>query len=174
MTQSARVRRASCLGAVLGGIAALISVGAFAVMQLRKDAIPALDPQRFESAKLRWQSTAPANYDIETVVVGPQGATYAVSVRDSVVTQALRDGSPLTQPRTMGTWSVPGMFRTMEIDLENIANNPDSTQLVLRADFDPHFGFPRQYQRIDLQNQTEVRWKVKRFEERPETGDRRL
>jgi hypothetical protein len=156
---------------VLGGVAALISVGTFAVLQLRKDAIPALDPQQFEAARLRWQSNGLADYDIETVVAGPQSATYSVSVRNGTVTQALREGSPLTQPRTMGTWSVPGMFRTIEIDLENIAEHPDSTQLILRAEFDSLNGLPRQYQRIDLKNQTEVRWKVKRFEEA--RGERR-
>lgn len=163
------VRRASCLAALTGLLLALLSVAAVVVVNARRQALPELTPSRFDDAWARWQSQAPPDYDIEVVVAGRQPATYAVQVRQGQVQQATRNGNPLQQPRTWGTWSVPGMFGTIETDLRNqneITPLPADThrpQLILRAEFAPKWGYPARYQRLELVTQNEVSWQVTRF-----------
>lgn len=139
----------------------------------RARSLPPLERAGFEAARQTWAQTAPADYDIEVVVEGRQPATYRVEVRDGEVRVALRNGLPLTQPRTMGTWSVPGMFGTIEIDLDNVeqsereADRATTTRLLLRARFDSHYGYPARYHRIELVRQgvnPEVSWTVTKFD----------
>jgi hypothetical protein len=80
-----------------------------------------------------------------------------------------RDGR--TPPeRTWNVWSVPGLFDTLERELE-LAEDPvhemnaaPGTQLRLHCDFDPEFGYPRQYQRFTSGGGPEVFWRVTSFQ----------
>lgn len=149
----------------------------FAVAWLRRGSLPAVDDAALAQAQTRWEANAPSDYSIEVQVTGRQGATYFVEVRDGDVVRAARNGQPLKQQRTLGTWSVPGMFETIAADVEHlekirrgIANGPASW-LTLRARFHPRYGYPERYIRLENSGQstaTEVAWSVIGFTlERP-------
>ena len=154
-TSVADNRRAASPVGCLIVLLLLVAVGAF--IAIRRP-LPPLNRERFDHAYERWQTTGPANYDITIRVSGRQAAEYHVEVRDGDVATATRNGQPLKQSRTLSTWSVPGMFNTMEIDLENVerhaagraaANTP---RLSLMARFDPRLGYPEFYQRTEYRD----------------------
>ncbi|HND56122.1 MAG TPA: hypothetical protein PLV92_27085, partial [Pirellulaceae bacterium] len=73
----------------------------------------------------------------------------------------------------LGTWSIPGMFITMQLDLDSIDRAaklaPAKIQptLTLRARFHAELGYPLEYHRIETGSggsNPEVYWKVERFE----------
>jgi hypothetical protein len=133
---------AVCAGA---GLALLIAAG---VATMRKSSRPPeLNRERFDEARELWQSRTLLNYDVTVQVTGRQPGTYAVHVRDGAAESATLDGRPLRNLRTLGTWSVPGMFATIGIDLKN---NEKVGYLMLGAEFDPQWGFPQRYQRIEM------------------------
>jgi hypothetical protein len=140
----------------------------------RHDGTPLLTPDEFEQAHRRWQAATPADYDIEIEVSGPQAAVYRVEVRGGQPQAAWRNGNPLNQRRTFGTWSVPGMFSTISRDVEALERRaagqapPGSPELILRAEFDPQFHYPRRYRRTEWGSRKgstaqEVKWVVKEF-----------
>jgi hypothetical protein len=120
--------------------------------QIHHDPTPSLTPELFNAAHERWKANAVANYDIEVRVTGPQAAEYRVEVREGEPQAAWRNGKPLITRRTLGTWSVPGMFATISRDVEAIeraAAKGAPPPLILRAEFDSQNGFPARYRRID-------------------------
>ena len=147
--------------------------------------VPALTRTEFAVAWQRWEQAAPANYTIEIEVSGRQAAVYRVEVRAGEVISASHNGTPLPNRRTWFTWSVPGMFETMEGDLRviegaasnaaapqgtgpvsgpatgNAANSP--SRLTLRAEFDPRYGFPSRYQRFEWGAKVDAQWRVREF-----------
>lgn len=153
----------SCLLIATFG-AALVMVGAFyALNSFRQELPPNLTRGSFDDAWDQWEETAPPDYHIEIDVVGPRTATYTVDVKDGAVTNATHNGDPLpSNPRTMRTWSVPGMFDTMERDVMHI-ETADASDLTLRAVFEPKYGYPMKYHRNDHRNKFEMRWTVKDF-----------
>ena len=155
---------------VLIALAVASAAGLLALRWWRADPIPPLAPEQFYEARAKWEQEAPPDYDIEVVVSGSQPATYEVQVRGGQPELALRNGKPLQQRRTFGTWSVPGMFSTMLRDVETVerstSRNPDPSvpRLRLRAAFDERYGYPSRYRRIQLGSPVEVSWQVTRFE----------
>ncbi len=127
-----------------------------------------MDQPRFDEAWQKWQAAGPSNYRISIKVEGRQPATYQVTVRDGRVEAATRNGNPLTQRRTIGTWSVPGMFDTIEYDVRAISRDGDTSraanqQLVVRAEFDSQLGIPLKYFRSDYETKTTTTWEVIEF-----------
>lgn len=170
-----RVRRiTTCLlaGVVLLGIGSLLFTTFWG-----GSALPLLDRDSFEQARQNWKDAQVHDYDIQVEVTGRQAAVYRVEVRGGEVIQATRDNHPLRQMRTLGTWSVPGMFSTMEADLihmEKLAAgqfDPYTPQVSVRVRFDPQYGFPRHYHRTEMvkrRSNPEVSWKVVAFDIRDE------
>ena len=133
-----------------------IVAGLFAVLlvmrQLNYDPTPSLTPEIFSTAHEHWKAHKIPNYDIEVKVSGPQAATYRVQVRDGDAIAAWRNGQPLSQHRTFGTWSIPGMFSTISRDVEAIeraAKDRQQQPLILRGEFHAKYGYPDHYRRID-------------------------
>ena len=153
------------LGGLLGLMLTLVTV-----RWLNYDPTPPLEPADFYAARDKWKQHAPASYNIEVQVSGSQPARYRVEVRDGQAIAAFRNGRPLTQQRTFGTWSVPGMFATMSRDVENVerhaAGRADAftPELTLRAAFDPQYSYPQTYKRIQWGADVEVSWSVIKFE----------
>ena len=178
--------RAPIVRRVLLGLAAGLGLGLLAMFVLavvnRGPVSPHLTPELFEAAKAKWKREQPQDYNIEIQVRGSQPATYYVEVRGGVALLALRNGNPLRQMRTFSTWSVPGMFATMSRDVDALelraAGQGDkfTPDLNLRATFDPHYGYPARYRRLQYQSSVEVEWKVTRFElvpgDKPGPGER--
>lgn len=154
--------------AIIGSLGTV--AGMIVVMRLTRHSPQQFSIQQFEDAQRRWDQSGPDNYVIEVQVTGRQAATYRVEVRKGEVISAQRNGQPLKQLRTLGTWSVPGMFGTISKDVENldkIANNlaDDTTpRFSLSTDFDPQYGYPQSYLRLQWgSSNPEVTWKVIEF-----------
>src|SRR5688572_3688795 len=135
-------------GLALGAVGSLVILGV-----MHRDTTPPLTPEGFYAAVDRWKADPPQSYDIEIEVIGRQAAVYRAEVRNGQPTAAWRNGQPLTQRRTFGTWSVPGMFSTMARDVDVVErraagrNKPGEVELILKAQFDPQYHYPRRYER---------------------------
>jgi hypothetical protein len=152
--------------AVLVGAASASPVAALVVWWWAKQPdLPELTDEALQAAAATWQARGPASYDVAIRVEGPQPATYAVVVRDTVARSATRNGDPLKGQRTFGTWSVPGMLATIERDVRSRAEGRFG-RLVLRAKFDQRLGIPLQYQRIEMRSGAHgaLHWQVLRFQ----------
>ncbi len=112
------------------------------------------------------------DYDVEIEVKGLQPAKYHVEVRKGIARKALRNGRPLRQRRTLGTWSINGMFSTMASDVEHLRRSEqgreqsDTLHLELRAEFDSQWGYPLRYHRLEqvrFGNNRSVSWQVTKF-----------
>jgi hypothetical protein len=156
-------------GIAVGAVGALI-----ALRIINHDSTPRLTPADYYAARERWKAAALPDYDIEIEVAGPQAAVYRVEVRGGQPTAAWRNNRPLTQRRTFGTWSVPGMFSTMARDVDVVERRaagrakPGEIELILKAQFDPQYHFPQRYQRIEWGSRrgsdaVTVTWEVKEF-----------
>jgi hypothetical protein len=155
---------------VLGSIAfALVSL-VLAIEYFVVERIPLLTESDLNAAKKRWVEHGPVSYDMDIELRGAQPGRVQVNVRDRVVAAETRDGR-VPKEHTWETWTVPGMFKTLETDME-IAENPEQaiqaapgTTWQLRSEFDPVLGIPRRYHRLATGG-PEVYWRVIRFEAR--------
>lgn len=135
--------------------------------------LPRLTIDRFDEARAKWKANALPNYDIRIEVKGIQAAVYDVQVRDGAARRALRNGKPLTQRRTWGTWSVDGMFATIAADVEQLRKAQagrdaelGALQVTLGAEFDAQYHYPARYYRLEqvqFGNNRSASWEVTRF-----------
>ena len=153
------------LGVVLGIV---LSVAGFAYFY--RGTAELLTYEALETAEERWKRAGPASYNQDLELVGTQAGKIHVEVRGGQVTKMVRNGYEPSQQRTWYYWSVPGQFETIHIDWE-AAKHPQegfgvapSVKAVIRAEFDPRYGYPRFYQRILLGTGIHVEWRVTRFE----------
>lgn len=147
-------------------VAVLFAIAAIIVIQIRANRLPAMTRATFDSASDLWNIRQPANYEITVEVTGMQPGIYQVVVENGLAVEATFDGRPLTRQRTFGTWAVSGMFDTLSRDLET---SERENYLMLGANFDPEFGYPTRYQRIEMRTGAHdtLQWQVTRFEPRP-------
>lgn len=153
-TQGRKSRKSThVLAAALGAIVGIGCVLLFWLFSFR-DPLPPLSATDFQAAQNRWRENGPQDYFIEVRVQGRQPATYRVEVQDGEAVRAFRNGQPLNQKRTWGTWSVPGMFSTMASDFRQVAmfqsgrGDENTSNLGLYGVFDPYYGYPQRYRRI--------------------------
>jgi hypothetical protein len=157
------------LAVLLGGLLALVSVATWMIF-FSGNRLPTIDQARFDAAQKLWNERGPASYEIEVSVKGMAPAVYNVSVRQGEVTSATENGTPLTQRRTLGSWSVPGMFRTIAIDLQHAIEpmqvGPNEVNEVTpQGIFDAQYGYPVRYRRIQWGSDVpEASWIVTKFE----------
>ena len=157
--------RSLVLGMVLGAAATIAVALAVAVLMLR-GSTPPLTRGSFDAALARWGENGPASYDLDLVQSAGQSGVIHVEVRDGAVTAMTRDGVAPKQRRTWDYWSVPGLSQIIRDDLDKAhppRKNETPANLVLRAAFDPQYGYPQRYERIDLTARHETRWDVTRF-----------
>ncbi|MCP4189854.1 MAG: hypothetical protein GY768_04420 [Planctomycetaceae bacterium] len=151
---------ALALGACFGLVATLLFM-----FFLGPGHIPELTAARFTAASAKWQSVKLPNYQIEITVQGRQPGRYWTQVRNGKVVEAKFNNNALTNPRTMSTWTVDGMFRTIDYDVQSQINRgPQEPELTLRAEFDAELGYPKKYQRIQWGSLNELTWEVSKFE----------
>lgn len=163
---------------VIGSLTALVGVAIYWTRNTT-GRLPPLTGKELDQARKLWRVAGPANYDVEIVVTGRQPAVYAVQVRDGQAITAMRNGKPLRQKRTFGTWSVPGMFSTIGADVDNQERVASGTadvqtpQVSLRGLFHPRLGYPLKYvrlERVRFGNNRTVTWEIRRFTQKPPTG----
>ena len=166
--RAGRRRRPILLGIGLGAVVALVVAAALVIAKRPNEA--RLTEADYEAAMAGWDEKGPASYDVDVELSGKRPGTIHVEVRDRQVTHMIRDGVEPRQRRTWDVWSVPGMFDTLGQELENARNpaasfnTPAASQMVMWAEFDVKYGYPRRYDRVVLGADFEVHWRVTRFE----------
>lgn len=156
---------------VAAGVCVCVAAVLFAVQvpALLGHRLPQLTDSAIQDAERLWEQSRPASYDMRVEISGAQPGAVTVSVRNGAVAAMTRDGR--TPPeRTWDVWTVPGMFETLEREVE-LAADPvqqmgaaTGTQLHLRCEFDARFGYPRRYHRFVNGGGPEVYWQVASFE----------
>ena len=154
-------KSASFLMPILLAAVVLAGLG-FAVSKIRANRLPAMERADFEAARARWEEAKVESYEIAVTVSGMQPGNYEVTVQDNLATSATFDGRALKRQRTFGTWAVTGMFDTLSRDLET---NDKDGNLMLQAEFDPEYGYPTKYARIQLTtgHHDALQWEVTKF-----------
>jgi len=155
------------LGMIMGGLAGILG---WAFWQGRGQRLPRLTPDAFRQAKSLWERQEINNYRVVVEVSGRQAARYEVQVKDGVAVRVLHNGQPLSLSRLIATWSVPGMFGTIQSDLDRL---PRRKNLTLWARFHPVYGYPESYRRLETVVRGEssaASWRVVEFEIRPSTA----
>jgi hypothetical protein len=172
--RTGRLRRIRALlaAALLGGVTGLVAL--IVVTATRNGGrLAQFEPATFYANQTKWSAAGLTDYRLVVRVTGRQAAEYFVEVRGGQIQQATRDGTPLRQRRTMGTWSVPGMFTTIQSDVTNLEKHRDgradrqTPQVLLRGQFDTDLGYPIRYHRTEMQKwgtNVEVSWEVTLFE----------
>ena len=150
-----------CLLAGVAGIAAAI----LALELFVAHRLPDLTSERLAAAQSLWSSVGPDNYDLDLEILGERPGAVHVEVRGDVATNVSIDGRE-PSPWTRDTWTVRGQFETLERELV-LAEDPahqmeakSGTSLRLRCEFDPKYGFPREYQRTVYGDGPDVYWRV--------------
>lgn len=163
-------RKLGLLAAALLGAVVSVTVVMVVFAIARRDPSPEVSRELLDKAISQWKQNGPLNYDVETVVDGPQQGVYRVSVREGEAISLLHNGTSITRPQGWDTWSVPGMFDTIRRDIET-AERVESGQadkytprLRLKADFDSKYGYPKRYRRTPKSGGGEIIWNVTKFE----------
>jgi Family of unknown function (DUF6174) len=131
--------------------------------------LPELTEARFEAAQALWDKNGSQAYNMDITIRGAQPGRVEIEVRDGKPSAMQRDNvSP--PERTWDTWTVPGMFQ-MLVDEFALRDDPThkgqgapGAEVWLRCEFDPHYGYPRTYQRLMTGGGPEVFWHVNKFE----------
>lgn len=156
------------VGLLLGSVFGLLLAVAVGIWIFR-DPMPRLTAESLDQAIARWHAHRPDNYNLDLTLSGGQTGLIHVEVRDGEVTAMTRNGRTPEQRRTWDYWSVENQFDALALELES-ARQPERAfgvtgehSVVLRAEFDPRYGFPRVYHRVVLGNSSELRWDVTSF-----------
>ena len=135
--------------------------------------IPELTPERLAEAQAKWARAGPASYTMDIDLGGARPGVVHIEIENGDPIAMTRDGVTPKQERVWGVWSVPGMFDTIERELE-LAEDPVNqmdaargTKLWLRCEFDPVYGYPQVFHRAVRGGGPEVYWEVTRFEPKP-------
>ena len=162
-----RWARAATIGAMLLG---LVLGAALALEIFVVERLPVLTVEALDAAEKLWQEKGPPGYNLDLTIEGAQPGVVHVEVRGGIVTAMQRDGLAPSQRRTWDVWAVPGMFETIERELQ-LAADPEhemnaavGTRVELRAEFDPTYGYPARYHRITYGGGPEVYWRVTDFQ----------
>ena len=164
----ARRKLAFVVAGLMGaGVAFVVVILAMAVFN-RQDS-PAVTASTLSAASRLWDATGPDDYDLEVKLTTRQTELHRVEVRGGEVRAYSRNGRPMTRRRTFGTWSVPGMFSTIERDVANVKRFEEGSaeqncpKLTLWGTFDADYGYPKKYHRIEWGSDVEVSWEVTQF-----------
>lgn len=133
------------------------------VLSIRAQRLPPMDRVGFDAAKSQWEDNRLMDYHIAIAVSGRQPGAYTVGVQQGIATTATLDGRDLTRPRTFGTWSVDGMFETLQRDLDT---NEADGNLMLGAEFHETLGIPIRYERLEMRTgvHDSLQWEVTDFD----------
>lgn len=164
-----RVRRSTTIvGIALGAILTLITALIVSVA-LYRDPLPLLTAESLAAAESRWREAGPKSYQLSVEIRGRQPGVVEMTVRDGEVTEMTRDGRAPEQRRTWSAWTVPSQFDMLHLELVHEQNSeqgfgaPPGSQAIVKAEFDPRFGYPRRVRRQVLGANLDMEWRVTRF-----------
>jgi hypothetical protein len=149
--------------------AAICIIGvALLLRTLAGQSIPELTQEDLAKAEELWTSAGPASYEMGLEILQGRPGTVHIEVQNGEISAMMRDGRTPAQ-HTWRYWSVPGLFETLERELE-MAEDPvhevgaaAGTRWQLRCDFDPAYGYPRRFHRYVSGGGPEVYWRVTSF-----------
>jgi hypothetical protein len=152
------------LGLLAAGV--LIVIAGLAVLRYFADGMPKIGPADLEDARRRWDSAAIPDYRLTILMSGRQTGELKVEVRGGRPVGMTRNGNPVESPEAWDHWTVPGMFGTLDVDFDNAAHNDvkfEGAEVVMRAEFDSQYGFPRRYLHQVIGRYGDLEWKVTEF-----------
>jgi hypothetical protein len=130
--------------------------------------IPELTQEELEKAEALWTSAGPSSYEMDLEILQGRPGTVHIEVQNGEISAMTRDSRAPAQ-HTWRYWSVPGLFETLERELE-MAEDPvhevgaaAGTRWQLRCEFDPAYGYPRRFHRYVSGGGPEVYWRVTSF-----------
>lgn len=155
---------------LLGLACAIVAVVAL-VLSLRGAGDP-LTEKALAAARKRWAEHGPSDYTLEIDRGGAQQDHCHIEVKGGVVTSMTVDGEPVGE-RVRTQWSVEGIFVFLAEELAN-REHPDAAfgvsdpdEVVLRASFDPEYGYPRRFLRHVIGQRQSVEWDIVEFSPSP-------
>lgn len=130
--------------------------------------MPEISPADLEAAERRWAAKELKNYDLKVVLAGRQTGELLMTVRNGEPTGLTRNGTPMKQPRTWESWTVPGMFETLTTEFENRDEarekfGVEPASIHMRCEFDAEFGYPKRYLHQIYGRQQDLQWTVTEF-----------
>lgn len=153
-------------GGLLASLAALVLFLEYFVAHR----LPAMTEATLDAAEKRWAAAALPSYNVDLEIRGAEPGPVHVEVRNGEVVTMQRNGVTPDQRRVWDVWTVPGQFETLEREMQ-LAADPvhqmdaaPETRLSLQCEFDPVYGFPRQYHRLVYGGGPEVYWRTTKFE----------
>lgn len=150
---------------VLGTLLGLLATAIVLVVGTRGQP-PRMTSDAFEAARERWNRHGPASYEMDIQQsLGISGKIH-VEVRDGQVTAMTINGEPAA-PRLWDSWSVPGLFGIIRLDLDRnsaaVAAGQSQPVVFQQAEFDVENGLPRVYRRTELDGGQSVEWRIVAF-----------
>jgi Family of unknown function (DUF6174) len=133
------------------------------------DNTPSLTRKIWESQQKTWNESQIQNYTLQVRVNKLVPEIFEVEVFNGKATAVKLNGLAITEPRVMDTWSVPGMFITLDDDLAHGellatgAGNKNTPHLRLWCQFNKS-GVPLRYRRLDWQKGEDLLIEVIAFE----------
>lgn len=154
----------------LGALITLL-VAIVVSVALYRDPLPLLTAESLAAAETQWRESGPSSYRLSVTIGGRQPGQVELTVRDGEVTEMTRDGRTPDQRRTWAAWTVPSQFDMLHQELDHKRNSeqgygaPAGSQAIVKAEFDPQFGYPRRVRRQILGANLDMEWQVTQFEE---------
>ena len=129
-----------------GGLAALAAVLIFFIITAFADKTALLLPGMLDDWRERWSREGPRDYDLSiNIQVDRQDESRAeTKVRDGKLVSQTYNGLP--RASSDDSYTIAGLFRTMERELELQAKQKGDT--VLKAEFDQKLGAPVVFKRL--------------------------
>jgi len=143
----------------LVGVIAALSVPVVYVITHRGTGDP-LTPERLAAARALWKERGPKSYVLDVDV---RDAHHHVEVKDGKVVSMTTDGRK-AEERLYGYWTVEGMFQSLSEELSNLQRPEaafgvsDTDDVIMRARFDPRYGYPSRFLRYVLGQNRSVEW----------------
>jgi len=164
-----RPRRSTLIvGIALGAVLTLVTALIVSVA-LYRDPLPLLTAESLAAAETRWREAGPKSYQLSVEILGRQPGIVEMTVRDGEVIEMTRDGRAPEQRRTWSAWTVPSQFDMLHLELAHEQDSehgfgaPPGSQAIVKAEFDPRWGYPLRVRRQVLGANLDMEWRVTRF-----------
>lgn len=161
-------RRTIPRGWFIAATAVLVIAGGVALLRLLLPGLPQINETDLDAAEAKWKANEVLNYDLAVSIGGRQTGEIRTSVRNGRAISMTRNGLEMKEERTWQPWTVPGLFDTLRTDFDNAAHPAEKfggadVQVVLRAEFDKRYGFPRRYLQQVYGRLDDLNWTVTEF-----------